>query len=868
MAEKDRSSPPIPRTIGRYQIQSLIGSGAMGAVYKGFDPLIKRTLAIKTIRLDIPRGSDEYKTFLERFYQEARISGTLSHPNIVTLFDIGEENGVPFLALEFVEGETVEALLDKGVRFKPEKAIGLVSQIASALDYAHSKGVIHRDIKPANLLLYGEDKVKVTDFGIAKLADSEMTRQGQLLGTPSYMSPEQAMGEKLDGRSDIFSLGICAFEMLSGQQPFPGNNVTAILYKLVNVEPVHPTDLEMNGLIPQKWHEVFGKVLSKKREERYQTAADFVRDLEYCLGSWFTGIESLAEEPEPQTIAMSAAELPAPPPVPEAPAPAPPPAASRVPPPSPLAGRQADDPSIVVSFDEVTMPMPVPQMPAAGDEEDLPETINLSAPRAAEPVDAGEATMVVGGSGVSEDDLPPTVAIQRPAVEKTVLLPTPGTAPPAAPPPGATAPPTARQTGMGSSRPGSLPPFKLKSPLPGRPSGRLPGSRPPGPRSAPPGSLSVPAIEPEMPGVPTRQGLSAGVVIGVGAALLIGAILIGVLLFARSRSQGPVPGATPSAAIASLPAGNGSLVVNSQPAGAAISVNGVEQGAAPVTVEGIALGSYEVVGRLTEHEPDVKTVTLDASATRRDVNLSLSPSRTEIGEADILSRPAGASVVMDGAKVGLTPLRGFKLRVGNRQFELRTEGYQPWRGWLSVRAGESARLEARMVLEGEPEQAPAPVPTAAADAATPSPPAPAAAPPTPRPSASRPPRPAPASPTPAAVAAATPTPAPPPATAPASPAVDPGRVYRENEVDAAPRKLSGDSYTPKLRSGETVSVTLSWVVSETGEVGEIEIVESGGKPLDDAVAAAIKRWRYAPGAKQGVKVKVRMAPRKYTFRAG
>ena len=139
--------------------------------------------------------------------------------------------------MEFVEGETIAAILERGTRFKPEKVISLVSQIASAIDYAHSKGVIHRDIKPSNLILYDGDRVKVTDFGIAKLVDAEMTQSGTLLGTPSYMSPEQAMGEKLDGRSDIFSLGVCAFEMLSGEQPFPGNNVTSILYKLVHVEP-------------------------------------------------------------------------------------------------------------------------------------------------------------------------------------------------------------------------------------------------------------------------------------------------------------------------------------------------------------------------------------------------------------------------------------------------------------------------------------------------------------------------------------------------------------------------------------------------------------------------------------------------------
>ena len=198
----------MPQSIGRYQVHESIGYGAMGAVYKAFDPLIKRTLAIKTIRLDIPRNSPQYKSFIERFYHEARISGTLSHPNIVTLFDIGEENGIPYLAMEYVEGETIAGILEKGSRFPPEKVIGLVSQVASAIDYAHSKGVIHRDIKPSNLILFETDKVKVTDFGIAKLVDADMTQAGTLLGTPSYMSPEQAMGDRLDGRTDIFSLGV------------------------------------------------------------------------------------------------------------------------------------------------------------------------------------------------------------------------------------------------------------------------------------------------------------------------------------------------------------------------------------------------------------------------------------------------------------------------------------------------------------------------------------------------------------------------------------------------------------------------------------------------------------------------------------
>jgi len=288
--EKTQTAGGVPSTIGRYQITGTLGFGAMGAVYRAFDPLIKRTLAIKTIRLDVPRQSPQYHTFIQRFEQEARISGTLSHPNIVTLFDIGEENGVPFLAMEIVDGKTIAALLEEGTRFKPEKVIGFMSQVAAALDYAHSRGVVHRDIKPSNLIVYESDKVKVTDFGIAKLADSELTHAGALLGTPSYMSPEQAMGDKLDGRCDIFSLGVVAFEMLSGQQPFPGANVTSILYRLVHVDPVEPPNLKMNGLVPEKWREVFHKVLAKKPEGRHQTASAFVQDLEYCLGAWFTGL--------------------------------------------------------------------------------------------------------------------------------------------------------------------------------------------------------------------------------------------------------------------------------------------------------------------------------------------------------------------------------------------------------------------------------------------------------------------------------------------------------------------------------------------------------------------------------------------------
>jgi serine/threonine-protein kinase len=280
-----------PEKIDRYEIIEPIGFGAMGAVYKAFDPIIKRPVAVKTIRLDIPPASPDYRAFLERFTTEARTAGRLSHPNIVTLYDVGHtEDKLPWLAMEYVAGKTVADLL-QGEQLKAEVVIGLVSQIASAIDYAHSEGVVHRDIKPSNVIVYAGEKVKVTDFGIAKLMDADVTHSGLMMGTPSYMSPEQAMGEDLDGRTDIFSLGVVAFEMLSGQQPFPGNNVTSILYKLVHADPVRPDDLEVLGLLPDKWHEVFSRVLAKNPAERYPTAAAFVQELELCLGSWFGSLD-------------------------------------------------------------------------------------------------------------------------------------------------------------------------------------------------------------------------------------------------------------------------------------------------------------------------------------------------------------------------------------------------------------------------------------------------------------------------------------------------------------------------------------------------------------------------------------------------
>ena len=261
--------------IGRYNIIAELGKGAMGVVYKATDPNIGRTVAVKTTRIDTQGiASDD---LLRRFQNEARSAGTLSHPNIVTIYDAGEENGVFYIAMEYLEGETLDALLLRHRSLPVETAIEIVRPVCAALDYAHSHGVIHRDIKPANIMLSTGGAVKVMDFGIAK-AGGSMTATGTVLGTPNYMSPEQVKGKHIDGRSDLFSVGVLLYELLTGEKPFDGQNITTIIYKIVSEEPIPPRELDVT--IHPGLSAVVTKALAKAPDGRYQTGADLVEDLE------------------------------------------------------------------------------------------------------------------------------------------------------------------------------------------------------------------------------------------------------------------------------------------------------------------------------------------------------------------------------------------------------------------------------------------------------------------------------------------------------------------------------------------------------------------------------------------------------------
>jgi predicted Ser/Thr protein kinase len=291
------------QTVGRYEITGELGRGAMGVVYKALDPTIGRTVALKTMRLDV-HGLDAQE-MVRRFQNEARAAGVLNHPNIVTIYDAGEQDGIFYIAMEFIEGTTLHELLAEKRVLATEEILQYTRQIARGMDYAHSNGIVHRDIKPANIMITANGTVKIMDFGIAK-SGGQVTNTGQVLGTPNYMSPEQVKGRALDGRSDLFSMGVILYEMLTGEKPFVGQNVTTIIYKIVNETPIAPRDLDVT--VHPGLSAIVVKALAKAPDDRYQTGADLVRDIEnYKLagpvrtGST-TAIGPVATQPEKTVV--------------------------------------------------------------------------------------------------------------------------------------------------------------------------------------------------------------------------------------------------------------------------------------------------------------------------------------------------------------------------------------------------------------------------------------------------------------------------------------------------------------------------------------------------------------------------------------
>jgi serine/threonine protein kinase len=259
--------------IGRYQVIGEVGRGAMGVVYRGQDPAIGRVVAIKTIRLADLTDGNERQRMRDRLFREAQSAGILSHPNIVTIYDIAEENGLAYIFMEFVNGPSLERLLEQPEPMGRDKFLTILRQTAYALDYAHSKGIVHRDIKPANIMVHDDGQAKITDFGVAKIVSQQMTQTGAMMGTPSYMSPEQVQGQAVDGRADQFALAVIAYEVFTGEKPFAADYLPTLLYRIVSEQPTAPHRL--NPAIGPEVEAVLMRALAKDARERFATCAEF-----------------------------------------------------------------------------------------------------------------------------------------------------------------------------------------------------------------------------------------------------------------------------------------------------------------------------------------------------------------------------------------------------------------------------------------------------------------------------------------------------------------------------------------------------------------------------------------------------------------
>ncbi len=288
----------VPSHFGRYRVLRPLATGEMGVVYLAEDPLIGRRLAIKGIRFDVYSDDDEIQRLQARFDQEIQIAGTFSHPNIVTLYDVGHEGGRSFIAMEFVDGRNLRAELQANGPMSATRAVELIAPVGHALTYAHERKVIHRDIKPTNILVSSEGVPKITDFDVARLFGSTLTNAGKIFGTPAYMSPEQARGTKLSGASDQFAVAAVLYELLTGERPFKGTSPTAVIYEVIENEPLPPHELA--PLVPTGVSDVVMRGLAKEPEDRFESCAAFSEALEGAV-AWARANPDLAYfQPEEQ----------------------------------------------------------------------------------------------------------------------------------------------------------------------------------------------------------------------------------------------------------------------------------------------------------------------------------------------------------------------------------------------------------------------------------------------------------------------------------------------------------------------------------------------------------------------------------------
>ena len=620
----------------------------MGVVYEGFDPVIGRRIAIKTILAE-GLTAEEFQEYRARFQREARAAGVLSHPNIVNVHDYGEDHGILYLIMEYLEGKSLEKLL-KGRNILPiETIIPMYDQVCSALDHAHQHGIVHRDIKPANIMILDNGLVKVTDFGIAKMVSVVATRPGEVLGTPKYMSPEQVRGRQVDGRSDIFSLGVILYSLVTGEEPFPGQNVTTVIFKIVHENPIPPRELDAS--IHPGLSYVICKALAKSPDERYQTCrelADDLKNFKYLGGPAAPSATVVLNVPPLQSSDLGRA--------------AGPPVASPMPPLAPAEPARVapiQQPSPEPAPVQVVAPAPTYQKPHA-----LPMvwifTAVLGVVILGIFVGVGYLLLHKGKPQVAS----PSLGQLR--VESNI--------------------PGARISVDGQSGPNWVTPYTIPDLSPGShqvlvsKEGYANSQQVVTVESGKTNSVnaSLPALAPEAPSPPPAEKPALGK---------------GKPSTKPSEARGAVPAPSPGGGAPSATGKMGQLVITANVSGAKIFVDGNNQPdwVTPYTIA-LAAGTHEVVISKEGYDDHQQSVTIEGGKSR-SLNAQLSAAS---GEVQIVTTPPGLEVLIDGKSIGPSPARA-SLAAGDHRYAILRPGTEPYENTFNLTSGAIKQIKVNLV---------------------------------------------------------------------------------------------------------------------------------------------------------------------------
>ncbi len=623
----------------------------MGVVYQGFDPIIGRTVAIKTM---LPEGlsPQEFQEYKARFQREAMAAGILAHPNIITVYDFGEDNGVLYLAMEYLEGKSLEKIVQEQTILPIETILPIYDQVCSALDNAHRNKIVHRDVKPANIMILQNGLVKVTDFGIAKMMSMGMTQAGQILGTPNYMSPEQVKGRQIDGRSDIFSLGVILYELVTGEKPFGGQNITTVIYKIINENPIPPRELDAS--IHAGLSHVINKALAKNVDERYQTCQELAEDLRNYknLGGAAVGQGTVLMNASPGPAGAAGTVLRGQPPY--------------VPPPAPTA---VDETPIGSSLDIPVVPPPGP----APQPQAIPQIAWV----------VGALVLVAIMAGASYFFLRPRSQPVTSAVPAQVATVTPAQNP--QPPAASGAPATAAAAPKPSEAAPKAGPVSNPEPRPhtaGAKVGQLMVSaNVNGARISVDGRSDPDWVTPHT--IPDLPSGAHNIVVSMNG-------------YDDFRQSVTIEGGQTGSVVASLSSPSAEFGVVTVPAGVEVLIDGKSYGLSPVRAT-LPPGNHTYTIKQPGAPPFENTVTLKSSdIITRKVTLSAA---AKTGIAEVRSIPTGASVLADGAPVGGQTPTSFRLSVGTHTLVISLSGYRPIQRQITVSENETAPVNVTLTSQ-------------------------------------------------------------------------------------------------------------------------------------------------------------------------